>query len=72
MVAERHATTTVDVNLLPDVPLIIVLLHFVALAIMLGRVAIVQLQRVVLTRQRRSLRGPLWLRLIHVLLGLPK
>ena len=59
-------------NLLPDVPLIIVLLHLIAVAVVLGRVAIVLYRRAATIRQGRNRPDPLWLRLLYTLLGLLK
>lgn len=59
-------------NLLPDAPTIIVLLHFVALAVVLGRVAVVLHRRAATIRQGRNLPDPLGLRLLYMLLGLLK
>lgn len=57
-------------NLLPDVPVIIVLLHLVALAVVLSRVAVSLHRRAATIRQGRNLPDPLWLRLLYTLLAL--
>ena len=59
-------------TLLPDVPVILVLLHLVALAVVLSRVAIFLHRRAAAIRQGRNLPDPLWLRLLYTLLGLLK
>lgn len=59
-------------RLLPDVPVIIVLLHLVMLAALLIHGAVIQLRRFILMRQRRNLPDTPWLHLFQVLLGLTK
>ena len=54
----------------PDVPAPIVFVHLAALAALLLRVAATLLRRAAVVRESRRLPDPLWLRLIHVLLGL--
>lgn len=59
-------------TLLPDVPVIIVLLHLAALAVMLSRVAVVLHRRADTILQGRNLPDPLWLRLLYTFLSLLK
>jgi hypothetical protein len=59
-------------RLLPDVPVIIVLLHLAMLTALLIHGAVIQLRRFILMRQRRSLPDTPWSHLLQVLLGLTK
>ena len=52
--------------------MILVLLHLVALAAVLSRVAVSLHRRAATIRRGRNLPDPLWLRLLYTLLGLLK
>jgi hypothetical protein len=60
-------------ELLPDVPVVVVVLHLLALAALLGHTAVISLRRLVLIRQsRQNTPNTLWFRLLQVSLGLTK
>lgn len=56
----------------PDVPVAVVLLHLAALVALLLHAAVARLRRAILIRQGLGLPSSSWLRLLHVLLGLPQ
>lgn len=60
-------------ELLPDVPVAVVVVHLLALTALLGHTAVINLRRLVLIRQsRQNAPSTLWFRLLQVSLGLPK
>jgi hypothetical protein len=60
-------------ELLPDVPMAVVVVHLLGLLALLGHTTVISLRRLVLIRQsRQSAPSTRWFRLLQVSLGLPK
>jgi hypothetical protein len=59
-------------DLLADVPVFIVIVHFVALVGLVIHVGVIHLQRFVVIRRSRNPPSAFWFRLLQVLLSLTK